>query len=83
MHGTEISRLERACRQPRVSTMAKVARGLGMTAAQLLEGVDSPELLEARAKIRAEAKAKARAEGESETGAQAEGETRAEADTEA
>lgn len=39
LHSTEISRLERAVREPRLSTIVKLARGLDMAAADLLAGV--------------------------------------------
>jgi transcriptional regulator with XRE-family HTH domain len=37
---SEISRLERAHRDPRLATIAKLARALGVPAARLLEGID-------------------------------------------
>jgi transcriptional regulator with XRE-family HTH domain len=39
LHFTEISRLELAERDPRLSTVVKVARGLGIPPSRLLEGV--------------------------------------------
>lgn len=39
LHPTEIGRLERGVRDPRLSTIAKVARGLRLTPADLLGGV--------------------------------------------
>ena len=39
LHPTEISRLERAVRDPRLSTIVSVARGLGVTAEQLVTGI--------------------------------------------
>lgn len=39
LHPTEISRLERAAREPRLSTIVRLARALDTTAADLLEGV--------------------------------------------
>jgi transcriptional regulator with XRE-family HTH domain len=39
LHPTEISRLERAVRDPRLSTIVRVARGLGVTAEQLVAGI--------------------------------------------
>jgi transcriptional regulator with XRE-family HTH domain len=38
-HPTEISRLERGVRDPRLSTLVMVARGLETTPAELLQGV--------------------------------------------
>lgn len=40
IHLSEISRLERTERDPRLSTIVKVARGLGITASELLKGID-------------------------------------------
>jgi len=40
MHFTEISRLERAERDPRLGTIVKLARGLKITSSDLLVGVD-------------------------------------------
>jgi transcriptional regulator with XRE-family HTH domain len=40
LHRTEISLLERAARDPRLSTIAKLARALGATPADLLDGID-------------------------------------------
>ena len=39
LHFSEISRLERGGRDARLSTIVKVARGLGVPAAELLAGV--------------------------------------------
>ena len=39
LHPTEVSRLERAVRDPRLSTIVRLARALGIPAAALLEGV--------------------------------------------
>lgn len=39
LHFTEISRLELAERDPRLTTVVKVARGLEVTASDLLDGV--------------------------------------------
>jgi transcriptional regulator with XRE-family HTH domain len=39
LHPTEISRLERAVRDPRLSTIVSVARGLGVSAEQLVAGI--------------------------------------------
>ena len=36
----EISRLERGVRDPRLSTIIRVARGLGVTPTELLDGVE-------------------------------------------
>jgi len=40
MHPTEISRLERATREPRLSTIVTLARALGVKPARLLDGID-------------------------------------------
>lgn len=40
LHRTEISLLERGAREPRLSTIVRLARGLGVTPAALLDGVD-------------------------------------------
>jgi len=40
MHFTEISRLERAQRDPRLATIVKLARPLNVTSSELLVGVD-------------------------------------------
>ena len=40
LHPTEVSRLERAVRDPRLSTIVRVARALGVTANRLLKGVE-------------------------------------------
>jgi transcriptional regulator with XRE-family HTH domain len=39
LHPTEISRLERAVREPRLSTIVRVARALEVTPSELLERV--------------------------------------------
>jgi len=39
LHPTEISRLERAVRDPRLGTIVRVARGLGVRAEQLVAGI--------------------------------------------
>lgn len=39
LHPTEISRLERAVREPRLSTIVRLARALGVTAADLVRGI--------------------------------------------
>jgi transcriptional regulator with XRE-family HTH domain len=39
VHPTEISRLERATREPRLGTIARVARGLGVSAERLVKGI--------------------------------------------
>ena len=39
LHRTEISLLERAGRDPRLSTIVKVARALGVPPASLLDGI--------------------------------------------
>jgi transcriptional regulator with XRE-family HTH domain len=39
LHPTEISRLERAVRDPRLGTIVRVARGLGIGAEQLVAGI--------------------------------------------
>jgi transcriptional regulator with XRE-family HTH domain len=41
MHFTEISRLERAQRDPRLGTIAKLARALNTTSSELLTGDDT------------------------------------------
>jgi transcriptional regulator with XRE-family HTH domain len=40
LHRTEISLLERAEREPRLSTIVRLARGLGVAPAALLEGIE-------------------------------------------
>ncbi len=40
LHRTEISLLERAGRDPRLSTITRLARALGVPAAALLEGIE-------------------------------------------
>jgi transcriptional regulator with XRE-family HTH domain len=39
LHSTEIGRLERGDREPRLSTIVKLARALKTTAADLVDGV--------------------------------------------
>lgn len=39
LHPTEISRLERAVREPRLGTIVRLARGLGVTAERLVAGI--------------------------------------------
>lgn len=39
LHPTEISRLERAAREPRLGTIVKLSRALGITPSQLLDGI--------------------------------------------
>jgi transcriptional regulator with XRE-family HTH domain len=39
LHPTEISRLERGVREPRLGTIVRLARGLGIGAEQLLAGI--------------------------------------------
>jgi DNA-binding XRE family transcriptional regulator len=39
LHPTEISRLERAVREPRLGTIVRLARGLGVGAEQLVAGI--------------------------------------------
>lgn len=39
LHPTEISRLERAVREPRLGTIVKLARALGIPPARLLDGI--------------------------------------------
>jgi transcriptional regulator with XRE-family HTH domain len=40
LHPTEVSRLERGRREPRLSTIVRLARGLGTTPASLLDGIE-------------------------------------------
>lgn len=40
LHPTEISRLERAMREPLLSTVVRLARGLGVRPARLLDGIE-------------------------------------------
>lgn len=40
MHVVEVGRAERGVRDLRVSTVAKLAKGLGVPAAELLRGID-------------------------------------------
>lgn len=42
LHRTEIRLLEKAGREPKLSTIVKVADGLGVTPGYLLAGVDAP-----------------------------------------
>jgi transcriptional regulator with XRE-family HTH domain len=39
LHPTEISRLERAVREPRLGTMVRLARGLGVGLERLIAGI--------------------------------------------
>lgn len=39
LHPTEVSRLERAMREPRLSTIVKLARALGLPPSRLLDGI--------------------------------------------
>ena len=39
LHATEISRLERGVREPRLGTIVRLARGLGLRPADLLAGI--------------------------------------------
>jgi transcriptional regulator with XRE-family HTH domain len=39
MHPTEISRLERATREPRLGTITRLAKALGVGAGTLLDGI--------------------------------------------
>jgi transcriptional regulator with XRE-family HTH domain len=39
LHATEISRLERGVREPRLGTIVRLANGLDVTAADLMAGV--------------------------------------------
>jgi transcriptional regulator with XRE-family HTH domain len=39
LHPTEISRLERGVREPRLGTIVRLARGLGVRAEQLVVGI--------------------------------------------
>ncbi len=39
LHPTEISRLERAVREPRLGTIVRLARGLGVSADRLVAGI--------------------------------------------
>ena len=40
LHRTEVSLLERAHREPRLSTIVRLARGLRIRPAELLEGIE-------------------------------------------
>ena len=40
LHRTEISLLERGAREPRLSTIVRIAHGLGVRPAVLLDGID-------------------------------------------
>lgn len=42
LHMTEISRLERGLRDPRLQTITRLATALGLPAGALLEGIGSP-----------------------------------------
>ena len=39
LHPTEVSRLERAVRDPRLGTIVRLAKGLGVSAEQLVAGI--------------------------------------------
>jgi transcriptional regulator with XRE-family HTH domain len=39
IHPTEVSRLERAVRDPRLSTITRLAKGLGVSAEKLVAGI--------------------------------------------
>lgn len=39
LHATEVSRLERGTREPRLRTIVRLARGLDTTASSLLDGI--------------------------------------------
>jgi transcriptional regulator with XRE-family HTH domain len=39
LHPSEVSRLERAVREPRLGTIAKLAHALGVSAAKLVAGI--------------------------------------------
>lgn len=39
IHSSEISRIERAVREPRLSTLVRLARALDVTPSELLEGM--------------------------------------------
>jgi transcriptional regulator with XRE-family HTH domain len=39
LHASEISRLERGAREPRLGTIVKLARGLGVPAERLVKGI--------------------------------------------
>ncbi len=40
LHPTEISRLDRAAREPRLSTIVRLARALGVKPARMLDGIE-------------------------------------------
>lgn len=40
IHATEVSRLERNVHEPRLSTLLRLARGLGVKPAELLDGIE-------------------------------------------
>lgn len=40
LHRTEVSLLERAERDPRLATIAKLARGLGVPLSELMDGIE-------------------------------------------
>ena len=42
IHVTEVSRIERGLRDPRLSTVVRLARALGIKPGTLLEGLDEP-----------------------------------------
>ncbi len=39
LHASEISRLERGAREPRLGTIVKLARGLGVSVERLVKGI--------------------------------------------
>jgi transcriptional regulator with XRE-family HTH domain len=39
LHPSEVSRLERAVREPRLGTIVRLARGLGVSPAKLVNGI--------------------------------------------
>lgn len=42
IHPTAIGRLERGSREPRLTTILRVARGLGVSPSELLDDLESP-----------------------------------------
>lgn len=40
LHASEVSRLERGVREPRLGTIARLARGLGVPAEKLVAGIE-------------------------------------------
>ena len=40
LHASEVSRLERGVREPRLGTIARLARGLGVPADKLVSGIE-------------------------------------------